>query len=62
MSTRKAKTAKVVPRVTPTQSNWRIWDPGRNEAHVVLRGVIVENGKHDTHRYGVVCVADYVSV
>jgi hypothetical protein len=40
MSTMTAKTAKVVPRVTPTRSRWRIWDPGRNEA-VVLRGVIV---------------------
>jgi hypothetical protein len=44
MSTITAKTAKVVPRVTPTRSRWRIWDPGRNEA-VVLRGVIVRN-KH----------------
>jgi hypothetical protein len=40
MSTMKIKTAKVMPRVTPTQSKWRIWDPGRSEA-VVLRGVIV---------------------
>jgi hypothetical protein len=44
MSMITAKTAKVVPRVTPTRSRWRIWDPGRNEA-VVLRGVIVRN-KH----------------
>jgi hypothetical protein len=41
MSTRTTKTAKAVPRVTPTRSKWRIWDPGRCEAHVVLRGVIV---------------------
>jgi hypothetical protein len=44
ISIRKVKMAKVVPRVTPTQSKWRIWDPGRSEA-VVLRGVIVRN-KH----------------
>jgi hypothetical protein len=42
MSTRKTKTAKAVPRVTPTRSKWRIWDPGRSEA-IVLRGVIVRN-------------------
>jgi hypothetical protein len=45
MSTMMAKSAKLVPRVTPTQSKWRIWDPGRSEV-VVLRGVIVRN-KHD---------------
>jgi hypothetical protein len=37
MSIRTAKTAKAAPRVTPTQSKWRIWDPGRSKA-VVLRG------------------------
>jgi hypothetical protein len=46
MSTRTVKTVKAIPRVTPTQSKWRIWDPGRGEAHVVLRGVIVRI-KHD---------------
>jgi hypothetical protein len=40
MSTRKAKTAKVVPRVTPMRNKWRIWDPGQSEA-AVLRRVIV---------------------
>jgi hypothetical protein len=45
MSTIKTKTAKVVPGITPTQSKWRIWDPGRSEVHVVLRRVIVRN-KH----------------
>jgi hypothetical protein len=40
MSTIMTKSAKVVPRVTPTRSKWRIWNPGRNEAFV-LRGVIV---------------------
>jgi hypothetical protein len=40
MSTRKTKTAKAVPRVTPTRSKWRIWDPGRSEV-IVFRGVIV---------------------
>jgi hypothetical protein len=45
MSTMKIKSAKAVPRVTPTQSKWRIWDPGRSEA-VVLREVIVRI-KHD---------------
>jgi hypothetical protein len=45
VSTRKVRTAKVVPGVTPTQSKWRIWDPGRSEVHVVLKGVIVRN-KH----------------
>jgi hypothetical protein len=44
MSTMKAKSAKAVPRVTPTQSKWRIWDPGHSEA-VMLRVVIVRN-KH----------------
>jgi hypothetical protein len=44
MSTIMAKSAKAVPMVTPTQSKWRIWDPGRSEV-VVLRGVIVRN-KH----------------
>jgi hypothetical protein len=44
MSTMKTKSAKAVPRVTPTRSKWRIWNPGRSEA-VVLRGVIVRN-KH----------------
>jgi hypothetical protein len=38
MSTMTAETVKAIPRVTPTQSKWRIWDPGRGEAHVVLRG------------------------
>jgi hypothetical protein len=37
MSTMMTKSAKVISRVTPTQSKWRIWDPGRSEA-VVLRG------------------------
>jgi hypothetical protein len=46
MLTRTVKTVKAIPRVTPTQSKWRIWDPGRGEAHVVLRGVIVRI-KHD---------------
>jgi hypothetical protein len=41
MSTMMAKSAKAVPRVTSTRSKWRVWDPGRSEAHVVLRGVIV---------------------
>ena len=45
MSMKKAEAAKGMLRVTPTRSNWRIWDPGRNEAHVVLRGVNVGN-KH----------------
>ncbi|KAK1620523.1 hypothetical protein QYE76_026040 [Lolium multiflorum] len=31
-------TAKVMSRKTPARSSWRIWDPGRSEAHVVLRG------------------------
>jgi hypothetical protein len=44
ISMRTTKTAKAVPRVTPTQSKWRIWNPCRNEA-VVFRGVIVRN-KH----------------
>jgi hypothetical protein len=35
-----AKAAKAVPRVTPTQSKWRIWDPGRSKA-IVFREVIV---------------------
>jgi hypothetical protein len=35
MSMMMAKSAKVVPRVTPTQSKWRIWDPGRSEALVL---------------------------
>jgi hypothetical protein len=39
-------TAKAMPRMMPVRSTWRIWDPGRSEAHVVLRGVIVRN-KHD---------------
>jgi hypothetical protein len=52
MSTMKVKTAKAVPRVTPTRSKWRIWDPGRSEA-VVLRGVIVSI-KHVWRRHGVV--------
>ena len=31
--------AKVKPTVTPTQSSWRIWNPGRcRREHVVLRG------------------------
>jgi hypothetical protein len=30
--------AKAMPRKTPAGSSWRIWDPGRNEVHVVLRG------------------------
>jgi hypothetical protein len=38
MSTMKAKLVKVMPRVTPTRSKWRIWDPDRSEAHVMLRG------------------------
>jgi hypothetical protein len=38
MSMMMAKTVKAIPRVTPTRSNWRIWDPGRRKAHVVLRG------------------------
>jgi hypothetical protein len=46
MSTMKIKTAKAVPRVTPTRSKWRIWNPGRSEV-VVLRGVIVRF-KHAT--------------
>jgi hypothetical protein len=37
MLTMMAKSAKAVPRVTPTRSKWRIWNPGRSEA-VVLRG------------------------
>jgi hypothetical protein len=37
MSTIMAKSAKIVLRVTPTRSKWRIWNPGRSEA-VVLRG------------------------
>jgi hypothetical protein len=41
MSTMMTETVKAIPRVTPTHSKWRIWDPGRSEAHVVLRGVIV---------------------
>jgi hypothetical protein len=49
MSTIKAKLAKAVPRITPTRSKWRIWDPGRSKA-VVLRGVIVRN----KHVHGVV--------
>jgi hypothetical protein len=52
MSTMMAKSAKAVPRATPTRSKWRIWDPGQSEA-VVLRGVIVSI-KHDWRRYGVV--------
>lgn len=48
MSARTAKAAKAMPRVTLTRSNWRVWDPGRSEAHVVLRGVIVRNGNHDS--------------
>ncbi|KAK1643703.1 hypothetical protein QYE76_061508 [Lolium multiflorum] len=31
-------TAKAMPRKTPAGSSWRIWDPGRSEEHVVLRG------------------------
>ena len=38
MSIMEAKVAKVMPRITPTRSNRRIWDPGRRERHVVLRG------------------------
>jgi hypothetical protein len=57
MSTRKTKTAKVVPRVTPTRSKWRIWDPGRSEV-VVLRGVIVRI-KHDPC---VLCRQDVVRI
>ncbi|KAK1661504.1 hypothetical protein QYE76_049663 [Lolium multiflorum] len=38
--------AKAIPRKTPAGSSWRIWDPGRSEVHVVLRGVIVSI-KHD---------------
>jgi hypothetical protein len=38
MSMMMAETVKAIPRVTPTRSNWRIWDPGRRKAHVVLRG------------------------
>jgi hypothetical protein len=30
--------AKAMPRKTPAGSSWRIWDPGRGEEHVVLRG------------------------
>jgi hypothetical protein len=30
--------AKLMLRKTPARSSWRIWDPGRSEAHVVLRG------------------------
>jgi hypothetical protein len=42
--------AKVMPRKTPARSSWRIWDPGRSEAHVVLRGVIVRT-KHAVYPY-----------
>jgi hypothetical protein len=28
----------AMPRKTPARSSWRIWDPGRDEVHVVLRG------------------------
>ena len=55
MSAIKAETTRAMPRVTPTQSKRRIWDPGRSEAHVVLRGVNVGN-KHDRCRHGMVCV------
>jgi hypothetical protein len=61
MSTIKAKLAKAVPRVTPTRSKWRIWDPGRSEA-VVLRGVIVRN-KHEPRPVRQRCVyGTYTSV
>jgi hypothetical protein len=40
-------TAKAPPRMTPARSSRRIWDPGRGEVHIVLRGVIVGN-KHVT--------------
>ena len=46
MSAIKAEATRAMPRVAPTQSKRRIWDPGRSEAHVVLRGVNVGN-KHD---------------
>jgi hypothetical protein len=42
MSTMKTKSAKVVPRVTPTQSKWRIWDPGRSDTGG-------KRGFHSTH-------------
>ena len=38
MSMMEAKVAKVMPGITLTRSNRRIWDPGRRERHVVLRG------------------------
>ena len=30
--------AKTISRMTPARSSWRTWDPGRREAHAVLRG------------------------
>ena len=48
MSMMMVEAAKVMSRVSPTQSNWRIWDPATYEAHVVLRGVIVRNN-HDMY-------------
>jgi hypothetical protein len=41
MSTMIPGAAKALPRMTPAKNSWRIWDPGRSEVHVVLRGVIV---------------------
>jgi hypothetical protein len=48
MSMMTVGTAKALPKMTPVRSSWRIWDPGRSEAHVVLRGVIVRNKHSDT--------------
>jgi hypothetical protein len=52
MPIRKTKAAKVVPGITPMRIKWRIWDPGRSDAHVVLRGVIVRI-KHVLRRDGI---------
>src|SRR3954468_8945380 len=41
MSKRMPGAAKAMAWMTPTQSSWRIWNPCRNDMHIVLKGVIV---------------------